>query len=151
MKIESHDNHGIKYLDLIPESEQESLLIDTFLGKPGTNCNAKILLGNNHHISIINWTAMQYLIEPDADEYRGFHLLNTSPCIDCSRKSMAGFMVTDEVWHEAGFHGFNDGVICLECIQKRLKRPLTIPDIHDCLLSAWLIKLIYRSRYVTNS
>lgn len=47
-------------------------------------------------------------------------------CSDCAELELSGYMVENSVWREAGAHRFE--LLHLECLEKRLGRPLTIED-----------------------
>jgi hypothetical protein len=49
-------------------------------------------------------------------------------CMDCKREDPTFFMVTDEVWREAGFKECDDGIICIFCLKKRLGRSFDFGD-----------------------
>ena len=55
-------------------------------------------------------------------------------CIDCGGNS-DWFMVTDEVWEAAGLPSWE--FCCLACLERRLKRPLTIGGFTVCPLNLW--------------
>jgi hypothetical protein len=50
-------------------------------------------------------------------------------CQECGYK-LDLFMVTDEVWAAAGLHPWD--ISCLACLERRLKRTLTIDDFPAC-------------------
>lgn len=56
------------------------------------------------------------------------------PCIDCGEKDIEYYMVTDKVWKKAGFET-SKGIICIDCIEKRLSRKLTKDDFKNVPLN----------------
>lgn len=50
-------------------------------------------------------------------------------CQDCLNKYPELFMVKDEIWKEAALN--KKGFICLNCLEKRLKRHLVLSDFKD--------------------
>jgi hypothetical protein len=40
------------------------------------------------------------------------------------------YMVTDEIWAEAGMSDYNSGFLCIGCLEQRLGRTLTRDDFH---------------------
>lgn len=52
------------------------------------------------------------------------------PCIDCNEREIEYYMVTDIVWKQAGFET-SKGIICIDCLEKRLSRKLTKDDFKD--------------------
>ncbi len=52
-------------------------------------------------------------------------------CIDCGKSNPGFFWVKESVWKEAGFQNYNDGIICLSCLAKRLKRTIVPEDFDD--------------------
>ena len=66
---------------------------------------------------------------------------NSYKCVDCD-KHMSPYMVKNEVWHKAWSTyrayldsikcpGLRHGNLCIKCLAKRLRRPLTIDDFTD--------------------
>jgi hypothetical protein len=61
-------------------------------------------------------------------EYQGFTLMSTRYfCQDCLKPSPDLFMVLDWLWRHLGLNG----IICLDCFEKRLGRPLVAQDFKD--------------------
>lgn len=58
-------------------------------------------------------------------------------CDDCSIQiSMANqnyYMVTDKVWLEV--NDTKEGMLCIECLEKRLGRKLKTGEVTDCLIN----------------
>jgi hypothetical protein len=52
-------------------------------------------------------------------------------CSDCGYDNPQWFFVKQSVWEEAGFRGYDDGLFCLSCFSKLLKRPMTLDDFDD--------------------
>jgi len=50
-------------------------------------------------------------------------------CVGCSKNTSGGeyYMVRDEVWAASGLDP-NDGMLCLACLERRIRRPLTDDD-----------------------
>jgi hypothetical protein len=50
-------------------------------------------------------------------------------CVDCDKNTSGGeyYMVTDKLWAASGMapHG---GMLCLACLERRIRRPLAIDD-----------------------
>ncbi|HEB47182.1 MAG TPA: hypothetical protein ENI22_01815 [Candidatus Pacearchaeota archaeon] len=59
------------------------------------------------------------------------HLRNC--CMDCGAYMHENpsnyFMVTKELWRK---FGCGDGILCIFCFERRVKRPLQINDFIDC-------------------
>lgn len=57
-------------------------------------------------------------------------------CKDCGKDIFENpvdyFMVTDELWEQ---YGVGKGLLCLDCFEKRLGRPLVKEDIKICELN----------------
>ena len=53
----------------------------------------------------------------------------TFRCVDCDKDTQGGeyYMVRDEVWAASGL-GPHDGMLCLRCLEQRIRRPLTNDD-----------------------
>lgn len=49
-------------------------------------------------------------------------------CADCNRRADS-YMVHDALWSRVGV---GDGVLCLECLESRLGRPLGVDDLKLC-------------------
>jgi hypothetical protein len=50
-------------------------------------------------------------------------------CVDCGEEVFDYYMVWDWVWRRAGFQKKKRGAhCCLACLERRLKRPLTLED-----------------------
>jgi hypothetical protein len=47
-------------------------------------------------------------------------------------------MVTDEVWAAAGLH-FNDGMLCISCLEQRLERRLKPADFADVPINLGIV------------
>ena len=56
------------------------------------------------------------------------------PCVDCTEKDIEYYMVEDSTWREAGFKT-KDGIICITCIETRIKRRLKREDFEDIPLN----------------
>ena len=62
-------------------------------------------------------------------------------CLDCgadTHESGEYYMVSDDVWAASGLAP-NDGMLCLTCLERRIKRPLTRKDF-TCVwptIAAW--------------
>ena len=50
-------------------------------------------------------------------------------CVGCNKNTSGGeyYMVRDEVWDASGLDP-NDGMLCLGCLERRIRRPLTDDD-----------------------
>jgi hypothetical protein len=55
----------------------------------------------------------------------------TGRCVDCGVNTLAAdgeyYMVSDELWAAAGM-GKPGGMLCLECLERRIGRPLAMED-----------------------
>jgi len=51
-------------------------------------------------------------------------------CCVCGERTIDHYMVKSSTWKEAGFVWTD--IVCLECLQRRLVRPLTIKDFKTC-------------------
>jgi hypothetical protein len=58
-------------------------------------------------------------------------------CIDCGKSTLGGeyYMVGDDLWAASGVAP-NGGMLCLACLETRIRRPLTIADFTAILPSA---------------
>ena len=52
-------------------------------------------------------------------------------CQDCNLDNPQFFWIKQSVWEEAGFKIYLDGMFCLSCFSKYLKRPITLDDFDD--------------------
>ena len=69
--------------------------------------------------------ACSHLPEPDAHRF---------DCEDCdvdTREIDEYYMVHDHVWKEAGMHPDIEGMLCIGCLEKRLRRLLRPIDFID--------------------
>ena len=59
-----------------------------------------------------------------------------STCLDCEKDTFLDwkdyYMVNHNIWKA---YGVGDGLLCMDCIEKRLGRKLTKEDILDCILT----------------
>ena len=62
-----------------------------------------------------------------------------SRCLDCGLDTATGagnyYMLLDQVWLEA--HPADVGMLCLECVEKRLDRRLAPSDLADVPCNDW--------------
>lgn len=78
-------------------------------------------------ISIRPGVVEEVTVLPNGKERR----LRRYSCMDCGQPDPGMFMVTDEVWTQAGFSIKDGGMICILCFAKRLKRPMTVEDLSE--------------------
>jgi hypothetical protein len=57
------------------------------------------------------------------------------PCTDCKFVPFDHYMVWDELWAKAGLDPRE--ICCLECLERRLGRPLGIDDFPLCRSTGW--------------
>ena len=62
-----------------------------------------------------------------SDEGRAQLNKHFATCAECGEKCGQDYMVKPEVWIEAGM-SYHGGVLHLDCLAKRLERPLTLED-----------------------
>jgi hypothetical protein len=48
-------------------------------------------------------------------------------CLDCDTEDGVSYIVHNHVWAMTGL-GYADGVLCLDCLRRRLGRPLRLDD-----------------------
>jgi hypothetical protein len=61
-------------------------------------------------------------------------MMSLFSCIDCgvnTRRLREYYMLRDEVWLQTGL-GFDDGKLCIGCVEKRIGRRLKPSDFIDC-------------------
>lgn len=73
-------------------------------------------------------------------------------CPDCNRGVDDYYMVKDKVWDE---HGCGHGQMHMECLSKRMGRPLSIDDFTDAVVNmkfkqGYLAALIWVDWWETN-
>jgi hypothetical protein len=74
-------------------------------------------------------------------------------CVDCDKNTSGGeyYMITDKLWAASGMapHG---GMLCLACLERRIRRPLTDEDF-TCMWpsgEAWEQHLAARAGHATS-
>ena len=86
-------------------------------------------------VKIYNEQTLKMLIKVYGKE-EGLKQYNHWICPDCGKNTNIDnkdyYMVTDELWHK---HGNGEGMICVDCFEKRLGRKLTKNDIKHCPLT----------------
>jgi len=70
-------------------------------------------------------------------------------CIDCkidTGKIGEHYMLKDDIWFS--IHPSKNGMLCLNCLEKRLHRPLTINDFNDSHINKILPNRKYSSKLI---
>ena len=61
-------------------------------------------------------------------------------CLDCSQDPEY-YMVTSEIWKKAGFKN-SLGIICIDCLEKRLNKRLGLDDFSDVPLNKLVRRML---------
>ena len=76
---------------------------------------------------------IEIMREKERTGWREFMTLGNGhgPCADCAINTYIAnyYMVTKAIW---AAHGAGDGLLCIDCLQARMGRNLTLDDFIDC-------------------
>jgi hypothetical protein len=89
--------------------------------------------------NVIEWMAENHGLfdeEPDffeTKEYETFEKQNVSNlffcCHDCDDDDIEYYMVQNDLWEK---YGCGLGMLCIDCLEERIGRKLTVEDFTDC-------------------
>lgn len=124
----------VSFRDWLGQSHEPSTVfvnsttVAEFLAMPGTWTTAEELHAELHRGSIDDTTCLHLAAYKDA--WLGMTNQWQHDCADCGADSSnERYMVHDHVWATAGMCPF--GLLCIGCIEKRLRRRLVAADFLD--------------------